>query len=86
MEPHPEVVKMRADLPIAARTTVHVAEVLAGMSESQLYEQIAGYDTVLAQLPVDDDTMRPTVQALRDVLAVELVVREEERKKHDDTR
>lgn len=78
MGPH-EPGRATADLPIAARTSEHLEEVLAGMTDDEVAERIAGFESVLAGLPDDDETMRPTLTALRDVLEVELAVRERER-------
>lgn len=80
MGPHPNAGKARADLPVAARTTEHLNAVLAGLSDEQLEERIAGFESMLAALPAGDETMRPTIETLRDVLAVELAVRERERR------
>ena len=77
--PHPHV-KERADLPVAARTTEHLNAVLAGLSDAQLEDRVAGFESMLAALPDDDETIRPTVETLRNVLVVELAVRARERR------
>lgn len=79
MDAHPEIIKQRADLPVAKRTTDHLTAALAMLTDAQIADRIIGFETMLAELPADDDTMRPTITTLRDVLAVELAVRERER-------
>jgi hypothetical protein len=66
----------RADLPVAARTTDHLERALADLTDAQVSDRLAGFDAMLAELPADDDVMRPTIEALADVLAVELAVRQ----------
>jgi len=73
--------KATADLPVAARTVEHLQAALDALRDDEMAERIAGYGQMLAELPADDDTMRPTIEALRDVLAVELRARQHGRRR-----
>lgn len=74
MGPYPPL-KLVADLPVAARSTDHLREVLAELSDAEVAARMVGFRDVLADLPADDDTMRPTVAALHGILASELAAR-----------
>lgn len=75
---------MGPDLPDRMGTAPRVSQrtnlraVFAGFTGEQLAERLAGFDEMLAQLPADDDTMRPSVQTLRDAVEAELATREGE--------
>lgn len=75
MGPHPHKLKLVADLPVAARRIDHLLEVLGELSDAEVAARLVGFRDMANDLPADDDTMRPTVEALRDVLAAELADR-----------
>jgi hypothetical protein len=75
MGPH-EPGKATADLPVAARTSAHLETVLAELTDGQIAERVAGFESVLAGLPDNDETMRPTLTALIAALTAELGERE----------
>lgn len=59
--------------------TAHLQSVLDTLTDAELTERLAGFHAMLAQLPGDDDLIRPTVAVLAGAIECELIVRERER-------